>query len=234
MTFVHEFLLVDQSTNEVLERYGDLEQASVRKEALQSTHSTPIVIRKIRLPDAPMPKPVAHVGSPAHRDRTLAARTYFAPTDDRLPRLEASRGFSRDVLEQALSRLDERLKSGPWNREDYRKIRRRYRATPRSDGDAPIIECDSVELALVRILAQTYPYNQFSVTPAGDVFVGSQLGYHRESGRLYVTTLSPILDEAADLLLASSLGEGGRFYVHPTAIEQARDRALLASLSFDR
>lgn len=234
MIFVHEFRLVDQTTHEILERHFDLEEAKVRREALQSTRSTRIVIRKIPLPDAPMPKLVAHVGSAAHRDRIHPARTYFAHTDDRLPHLEASRGFSSEVLEQALSRLDERLKSGPWNREDYRKIRRRYRATPRSDGGAPIIECDSVELALVRILAQTYPYNQFSVIPAGDVFVGSQLGYHREGERLYVTTLSPILDEAADLLLARSLGEGGRFYVHPTAIEQARDQALLASLSFDR
>jgi hypothetical protein len=82
------------------------------------------------------------------------------------------------------------------------------------------------------VLAQTYPYNQFSVTPKGDIFVGHQLGYHREAARLYVTTLSPILDEAADLLLRRSLGDGGRVYVHPTAIERAADGTLLARLRF--
>jgi hypothetical protein len=227
---VPEFRLVDESTKETLESHSDVDQARARREVLQGTRKTRVVIRKVRLPDLPIPKPAARTGSSAHRDRTLATRAHFAPSEDRLPRLEASRGFSRDLLEQALTRLDERLKSGPWNWDAYRKIRRRYRATPRNDGGAPVIDCEGAELALVRILADTYPYNQFSVTPTGDVFVGQQHGYHRKSARLYVTRLSPILDEAADLLLARSLGEGGRLYVHSTVIERANDRGLLASL----
>lgn len=61
---------------------------------------------------------------------------------------------------------------------------------------------------MVQLLSRTAPENQFSVTPDGDVFAGNLLGYHYENERFYVTALSPILDDAADLLLARSGGAG--------------------------
>jgi hypothetical protein len=70
----------------------------------------------------------------------------------------------------------------------------------------------------------------FGVTPTGDVFARYSFGYHSDPARLYVTTLCPILNEAAELLLHRSIGEGGRFYVHPEVIERAADQTLLARL----
>jgi hypothetical protein len=67
------------------------------------------------------------------------------------------------------------------------------------------------------------------VTPKGDVFAGDQLGYHSEISRIYVTALSPTLDDAADVLLRT-VGEGGRLYVHDRSIERASDKTLLAHL----
>ena len=86
---------------------------------------------------------------------------------------------------------------------------------------------------MVQLLSRTAPENQFSVTPDGDVFAGNLLGYHYENDRVYVTTLSPILDDAADLLLARSGGAGGRMYVHRKRrlIEPADGKSTLAKLN---
>jgi hypothetical protein len=223
---MHEFRLVDHATGEILDRCKDLGEAKTVRESLQASRGAAVAIRKVRLPDPPVPAALQ-----ARWTRTVAGKAHLDLSIERFGDLGWVTGVSEEVLEQALDRIRERLRSGPWNLAAYRTIRRRYRATPSDDGGAPTIDCDPVELAVVRVLAQTYPYNQFSITPKGDVFVGHQMGYHREAARLYVTTLSPVLDETADLLLKRSLGEGGRVYIHRTEIERAADGTLLAYVS---
>jgi hypothetical protein len=122
------------------------------------------------------------------------------------------------------------MRGAEWLGDRYR--RRRYRMPPRDLGGAVEIECDDVELLVIRLLARTGPHGQFSVTPEGDVFTGVRNGYHYEADHFYVSGLSPVLDAAADVLLARTSGEGGRMYVHTTTrvIERAADKSKLADL----
>lgn len=230
---MYEFRLLDHATKETLGRCSDLGEAKLQRHDFQVGRGTRVDIRKILLAEPRVSETRIRVtGTLAQREKALAEAPRLDLSAERFADLSSRSDVGEEILEQALGHIHERLRSGPWNMAAYRTIRRRYRATPSDDGGAPNLDCDLVELAVVRVLAQTYPYNQFSVTPAGDVFVGDQLGYHREAGRLYVTTLSPILDEAADLLLQRSIGEGGRLYIHRTEIERAADETLLARLRF--
>jgi hypothetical protein len=137
--------------------------------------------------------------------------------------------FTQEARDEAIRRLEERLTDGPWNGDRYMRRRRRFRPAPIDLGHAPIFPCDLAELIVVQLLGRTWPKLQFSVTPKGDVFAGDQLGYHSEISRIYVTALSPILDDAADVLLRDG-GVGGRLYVHGRSIERAGDKTLLARL----
>jgi hypothetical protein len=137
--------------------------------------------------------------------------------------------FTEAARDEALQRLTRRLTDGPWRGDRYERKRRRFRVPPAELGKTPTFSCDFAEMLVLRILGRTWPQLQFSVTPKGDVFAGDQNGYHPEISRLYVTTLSPVLDDAADLLLQTG-SEGGRLYVHNRSIERASDRTMLARL----
>ena len=225
---MHEYMLVDHITGQFLERCSEHAEAKSRKGVLQASRRRRVAIHKVRLPDRPIPKQLAR-----QRNRTLQTHARLALSSQlaisRKPEASSALSLSRlwDV-----SSIASNSAHGNW--EEYRNLRRRYRATPSDDGGAPYIACDSTEIAVVRILAQTYPYNQFGVTPTGDVFAGYSFGYHTDPARLYVTTLCPILGEAAELLLHRSIGEGGRFYVHPEVIERAADQTLLARLEISK
>ncbi|MGB3764443.1 MAG: hypothetical protein WA966_14610 [Ornithinimicrobium sp.] len=82
----------------------------------------------------------------------------------------------------------------------------------------------------MKVLALTWPAAQFAVTPRGVVFAGYRHGRHRDQDRFYVSGLSQILDDAADLAYLASGGAGGRFFVQGDQVELAADRSLLATL----
>lgn len=228
------YWIVDDASRKILDRCSDHEEAKRLRSVLQTTRGRSLRIQKVPLPDPPLfTVNVPRTDSESRRKLTIKNQAKLDLSSERVSRISQQHGFDSVTPDRALSRLEERLRIGPWNRERYRKLRRRYRARPSDDGTAPTLVCEVVEIAVIRIVAQKYPYNQFAVTPAGDVFVGYQMGYHSEAARLYVTTLSPILDEAADLLLARSLGEGGRFYVHRDVIERATDKSLLAHIELE-
>lgn len=84
---------------------------------------------------------------------------------------------------------------------------------------------------ILRMLSNTTDH-QFSVTQRqARVFAGDLRGYHREDERLYVTGLSPIIDEAVDLLHGLSAGRGGRFYVNDGCVERAHDRSAMLAIA---
>lgn len=142
--------------------------------------------------------------------------------------------FNEKELAEAIRRLNDRTGSGDWQDDRYlRQTVGRFRDTPSELATPPQISCDIPELAVVQLLARTAPDNQFSVTPGGDVFAGYLSGHHYENDRFYVTALSPLLDDAADLLLARSGGAGGRMYVHRKTrlIEEADGKTTLAKLN---
>lgn len=169
-------------------------------------------------------------------NRDAQAATQAAHRDLVLERLEHVRQlgpFNEKELAEAVRRLNDRTGAGDWQDDRYlRQTLGRFRDTPSELATPPQLSCDIPELAVVQLLSRTAPENQFSVTPDGDVFAGHLLGYHYENDRFYVTALSPILDDAADLLLARSGGAGGRMYVRRKLrlVEQADGKTTLAKL----
>src|SRR4051794_23165861 len=92
--------------------------------------------------------------------------------------------FDEDTVAEAVRRLNERTDAGDWDGDRYRRpTTERFRDKPRELGVPPQLPCDLPELAVVLLLARTAPYNQFSVTPDGDIFAGDQRGYHAEIHR---------------------------------------------------
>jgi hypothetical protein len=145
----------------------------------------------------------------------------------------ACRGIAPGDVAVALERVEARLARGRWTgRGRYERPVVRRRPDSRIGFRVRDIQCDDAELVIVRLLSRTLPDLQFSVTPDGDAFTGSRRGYHDELNRIYVSALSPVIDAAADAVLAATDGAGGRIYVHAHArvVEGAADRRVLARL----
>jgi len=132
------------------------------------------------------------------------------------------------AIEEAARRLAERMAEGDWLGDRYR--RRRY-PVPDGAGGAVEIECDDVELIIVRLLASTGPHGEFEVTRDGDVHTGVRHGYQYAEDRVCVSGLCPVLDAAADVLLARTGDQGGPMRVHTTTrVVELGDGSKLADL----
>ncbi len=80
-----------------------------------------------------------------------------------------------------------------------------------SERDAVVLPVDPVEVLIVRAISMTLPAAQFGVSPNGEVFTAYRNGW-TINDRIYVTRLSWLLDEAADVFNHRRAGRGGRFY----------------------
>lgn len=96
--------------------------------------------------------------------------------------------------------------------------------------DAVDIPADPIELLIVRALAMTYPAAQFGVSPNGEVFTAHGNGWTKDGPRIYVTRLSWLLDEAADVFNHLRRGRGGRFYERDGAFFLADGKVIFINI----
>jgi hypothetical protein len=83
---------------------------------------------------------------------------------------------------------------------------------PIAQADPIPVPADPIELLIVRAVSMTFPAAQFGVSPNGEVFTAYGNGWTMNGPRFYVTRLSWLLDEAADVFNHRRGGRGGRFY----------------------
>lgn len=116
------------------------------------------------------------------------------------------------LLARALEMLDYRL--ARWDGENAPALRRRFKnKVPEVVlAGALHVEADPAELLLVRAFALTTGAAQFGVTPQGAVFATDVDGYSRDPERRYLSGLSPLLDDAGDIVIYLKDGRGGRFF----------------------
>ncbi|WP_394194966.1 hypothetical protein [Microbacterium foliorum] len=79
-------------------------------------------------------------------------------------------------------------------------------------------EEDDAELMILRVIASTRGDAQFTVSPNGAVFSTMSNGWTINKGRICVSGLSPLLDDAADLLNRIRNGSGGRMFFTEASI----------------
>lgn len=152
---------------------------------------------------------------------------------ERVEHVRAWTSFDEATINEAARRLKERTRQNVWLGNRYERPTARFRSPPSDQERAPEIQCDRAEMAVMRMLARTQPYGQFSVTSGGgEIFAGNAFGRHLPDERFYVTALCPILDIAADVLQWSTNDAGGRMYVHTDRqiIEQANGKTVLVRL----
>ena len=74
------------------------------------------------------------------------------------------------------------------------------------------LTADPEELPIVRALAAGDRLPTFGVTSAGAVFTTDDGAWHADSRAVFITGLSPLLDELTDIFHHATGDEGGRFY----------------------
>jgi hypothetical protein len=136
--------------------------------------------------------------------------------------------FTADVVQEALSRLKQRVGEANATWHHLKQRAPRWRAAPAGNlVGAPIVEADDPELAVVGLLAATSEHWQFSSTPDGRMFIGTMLGYHHEDERTYVSGLSDVLDTAAGVVESHRAGAGGRVYVTQKHVQCAECKLVI-------
>ena len=76
------------------------------------------------------------------------------------------------------------------------------------------LPADPVELLIVRAISSTVGVAMFGVTADGAVFTTDNGAWDEDSRALFVTNLSPLLDEATDIFHHLTGAAGGRFIEH--------------------
>lgn len=74
------------------------------------------------------------------------------------------------------------------------------------------VGADEAETIIVRALSLTRRSAQFTISPNGAVFATEQNGWTIDGQRIYVSGLSPLIDDAADILQQMRDRSGGRMY----------------------
>lgn len=71
---------------------------------------------------------------------------------------------------------------------------------------------DEAERIIVRVLAMTRGDAQFTVSPSGACFATENNGWTKDKERIYISGLSPLIDDAAYILNQMRRNTGGRMF----------------------
>lgn len=130
------------------------------------------------------------------------------------------RSLARDVRE----RVEERLARGEVPAEPLARWKLSVLAGPPA---LPALESELEEVLIFRALARTGDDRQFGVTPRSEIFASRSHGYTHENERLYITGLSPLIDDVAWHFNAWRSGTGGRLYEsHDMIVDAASHRRV--------
>lgn len=133
-------------------------------------------------------------------------------------------GADRAVSESAAARLEYRLRE--WTGNGIASPQSRFKNKIARGEDATcIIGSDQEEILIVRALAVTRGECQYTVSTNGAVFASEASGWTIDRTRVYVSGLSPLIDDAADILRQMRGSSGGRmFFDRQNSFLNARDR----------
>lgn len=120
-------------------------------------------------------------------------------------------GANRTASETAAERLDIRLQTWTGSGIPSTKSRFKNKIALGADADC-LVGTDRPEILIVRALSLTRGECQFTVTPTGAVYASEGNGWTIDSARIYVSGLSPLIDDGADILRQMRGPKGGRMF----------------------
>lgn len=133
-----------------------------------------------------------------------AARNHFLRRVDTLP-------GNRVVREEATRRLRDRL--ALWQGAQISSGRGRFKNKIARGQEADcVVGADEAEILIVRAIAVTNGDSQFTMSPNGAVFSTDGNGWTINQERIYISGLSLLVDDAADILQQMRNSEGGRMF----------------------
>lgn len=149
------------------------------------------------------------------------ARSEFMRRIEKIP-------ASRYARAEAARRLESRL--GAWTGTQVPGEPGRIKdKLPSGSSSSSELEADEAELVIVHALAATKGDAQFTVSPNGAVSSTISNGWTINKGRIYISGLSPVIDDAASLLNQLRDLAGGRMFFtrEHSFIDAATRRAFL-------
>lgn len=143
--------------------------------------------------------------------------------DDFLRRVSRVHGTTY-ARREATRRLEQRLST--WYGVELASGKSRFKNKVKSGVFADCrVGGDEAEKLIVRALSNTQPDCQFTVTPAGVAYATHNNGWTIKKSRVFVSGLSPLIDDAADILNQMRGKEGGRiFFTRDDMFITARSR----------
>lgn len=127
--------------------------------------------------------------------------------------LDAARSYDADASTVAVAteRLERRLQT--WHGSGIASAKSRFKNKVARGAEADcVVGADQAETLIVRALSLTRGECQYTVTPNGAVFASEGNGWTIEGTRIYVSGLSPLIDDAADILRQMRGPNGGRMF----------------------
>lgn len=111
----------------------------------------------------------------------------------------------------AAERLESRLRH--WGGSGVASAPTRFKNKVARGADAVcFVGADSAECLIVRALSITAGECQFTVSTSGAVYASESNGWSVDKARVYISGLSPLIDDAADILRQMRGPSGGRMF----------------------
>lgn len=149
---------------------------------------------------------------------------------DLLRRIEKTYSAPQFTRKEAARRLERRLGSWDW-RNDAPVESRLKNKVARGVRAKRVVGCDEEERVIAHALAITHGDGQFTVLPNGAVCATQSNGWTKEKVRIFISGLSPLIDEAADIINQMTDGKGGRFFfTQDDTFIDAKDRLVFLSV----
>lgn len=127
--------------------------------------------------------------------------------------LDAAKSYGVDspTVAVAVERLGHRLMT--WHGSGIASAKSRFKNKVARGTEADCaVGADQAEILIVRALSLTRGECQFTVTPNGAVFASDGNGWTIDRERVFVSGLSPLIDDAADILRQMRGPNGGRMF----------------------
>jgi hypothetical protein len=127
-----------------------------------------------------------------------------------LQRMKSQRGTNNALEERALVELRSRLSR--WWGHDRVPTDCFLGTSPKALNGTIVVPADPVELLIVRAISTSSEMAQFGVAPAGAVFTTDANEWTAQSRCVFVGGLSPVLDQATEVVNRGRPGTEGRFF----------------------
>jgi hypothetical protein len=144
---------------------------------------------------------------------------------------------SGDLLAEAADIIRDRLQRDWRGPAGSPRPKRKYRYAINPRADAPMVRAPEVEVLICRLLSATGTTRQYGVTTRGFVFTAAANGFSKEPERIYLSGLSPLLDDLEQCFFEFREGgrvDGGRFYERGAKAFDARSGLVFAHIEVVR